>query len=133
MTRSYFRHVVGVVLVYDIGNRDTLDALYDWVLCVKDNVNWQWENSITFVVWGNNRDQALTSVSEEQVQSLCAHLGLCPEDCCLVNAYTGHNVCESYQSLVERIHTQLSSLHTPQHYISHETDETSEENHFCSC
>ena len=113
MTRSYFRSVVGVVLVYDVSNRDTLDALHAWVRRVKDNINWQWENSLSLVVWGNNRDQTMTSVSEDQMKDFLCHLELSEEDCYEVDAYSGCNVFESYQSLLEKIHMQLS---TPQQH-----------------
>ena len=137
VTRSYFRRVVGVVLVYDVSNRDTLDALYDWVGRVKDDTNLQWENSLNFVVWGNNRDQTMTSVSEDQMKGFLCHLGLSEEDCYEVDAYSGWNVFESYQSFLERIHVQLS---TPQQHNNISTpppfkasEEASSNFTSCSC
>lgn len=108
ITRSYFRKAVGIVLVYDIGNRDTLDALRNWVLYIKDNISWQQQQHITFVVWANNRDQTTTAVSDEQLNSFLTFLGLSQEHCFNVNAYTGDNVFESYQSLIQNVHLKLS-------------------------
>ena len=137
VTRSYFRYAVGVALVYDIGNRETLDALYDWVFRIKDCVSWQWEKSVSMVVWGNNRDLSLTSVSQEQMNSFLNHHGLSAEHCYEVDAYTGCNVFESYQSLIERIHMQLgTSQRTTSHrdnIVADESDDQIEHNSVCSC
>lgn len=108
VTRSYFRHAVGIILVYDIGDRETLDALYDWVFYIKNYISWQWQKCVTFVVWGNNRDQTLTAVSNEQLKSFLTHLELSENHHCEVNAYTGCSVFESYQFLIERIHQHLN-------------------------
>ncbi len=110
VTRSYFRYAVGVVLVYDVGNRETLDALCGWMFRVKDAISWQWEDALNVVVWGNNRDHSLNSVSDEQIKGFIDHFGLTEEQCCKMDAYSGFNVFESYQSLIERIHLRLSPL-----------------------
>lgn len=140
MTRSYFRYAVGVALVYDIGNRETLDALYDWVFRLRDSVGWQWENSLCLAMWGNNRDQDLNSVSEEQLTAFLDHVGLREEDCYQVDAYNGCNVCESYQALIARIHTQLGSCPAPPvpegHNITldrHTPGDTERGEETCSC
>ena len=106
VTRSYFRYAVGVALVYDVGNRETLDDLYDWVLRIKDSVSWQWESSLCMALWGNNRDQTSTSVSGGQLDTFLGHFGLTDEHCSEVDAYNGCKVFESYHSLIERIHMQ---------------------------
>lgn len=136
MTRSYFRYAVGVAMVYDIGNRETLDALFDWVFRIKDSICWQWEKALSFAVWGNNRDQNLTSVSDDQVKAFVSHVGLSEEHCHQVDAYSGCNVFESYQSLIERIHTQLGAA--PQQHPQvppddQPLDQPQDEGTSCSC
>lgn len=135
VTQSYFRYAVGVVLVYDIGNRETLDALHDWVLRIKDSISWQWEKSLCIAVWGNNKDHNLTTVSEEQIKTFLSHIDLGEEHCYEVDAYSGCNVFESYQSLIERIHMSAPSQqhsiiswgHTPPPNHNTEAETT------CSC
>ena len=134
ITRSYFRQAVGVVLVYDIGNRDTLDALRNWVFYIKDNISWHQQQQITYVVWANNRDQTLTAVSEEQLNSFLTFLELSEDHYFDVNAYTGDNVFESYQWLIQKVHVGFSphrnggSTNDP---IS--LDGTTQEKSSCSC
>jgi hypothetical protein len=99
---------VGVVLVYDIGNRETFDALCDWMLRIKESMGWQWQRLLCTAVWGNNRDTSYTSISQEQVKAFVSHFDLCEEDFHEVDAHSGHNVFESYQSLIEKIHTCLA-------------------------
>ena len=135
VTRSYFRQAVGIILVYDIGNRDTLDALRDWVSFTEQNISWEQRQHITFVMWGNNRDQTLTAVSEEQLNSFLTCLGLSEDHCFDVNAYTGYNVFESYQVLVEKIHLRLQgkSTTTRERHISVDTTTEPQESDSCSC
>lgn len=130
VTRSYFRHAVGVALVYDIGNRETLDALCDWVFRIKDSISWQWEKSLCMAVWGNDRDHNLTKVSGEQMKAFLSYFGLGEEHCYEVDAYSGCNVFESYQSLIERIHVQLGSSPAQQHVSMPQPSQNTEA---CSC
>lgn len=135
VTRSYFRPAVGIILVYDIGNRDTLDALRDWVSFIEENISWDQRQYITFVMWGNNRDQTLTAVSEEQLNSFLTCLDLSEDHCFEVNAYTGYNVFESYQALVEKIHLRLQgkATTTPQRHISVDTTTEPQDSSSCGC
>lgn len=131
VTRSYFRYAVGVILVYDVGNRESLDDLTDWVFQIKDSIHWQWENSLCMVLWENNRGQTSTSVSGDQRNAFLNHFGLTEEHCYKVDAYSGFNVFESYHSLIERLHLrsrpqQLGALTSPD-------DVTEEHEATCSC
>lgn len=133
ITRSYFRKAVGIILVYDSGNRDSLDALQDWVFYIKDAAPWQQQHIMTFTVWANTTDHKSTAVSEEQLNSFLTFLGLSEEHCFVVNAYTGFNVLESYQTLIDRVHHQL---HTPQDNTSNSAlldDSPNTTSSSCSC
>ena len=135
ITRSYFRKAVGIVLMYDIGNRDSLDDLRDWVFYLQDNISWRQQQSITYVVWANNRDRTLTPVSEEQLNSFLTFLGLNEDHCSDVNAFTGYNVFESYQSLIEKVHLRMrTGVKCSNHPISlNDSEETATSSYSCSC
>ena len=110
VTRSYFRQAVGVILVYDAGNRETISALTDWMLCVKENFSWQWQSYITFALWENDRDQPMNPVTPEDLNTFIAGNGLSKEVCYSVSAYTGSNLFESYQSVLEKVHHRLTEM-----------------------
>lgn len=99
---------MGVILVYDAGNRESLDALSDWMQSVKYNLSWQWENVITFVLWGNDRDQSLNPVSIEDLDNFILGNNMKEDLCYSVNAFAGKNIFESYHSLLEMVHHHLS-------------------------
>ena len=120
VTRSYFRQAVGVILVYDIGNCETLDILCNWVLCVKDYFSWQWEY-VTFVLWGNDRDVYLNSVTPDYLRNFITTNGLSEEMCYNINAFAGINLFESYHSLIEKIHHKLAK---PMVLTSHDDSQT---------
>ena len=138
VTRSYFRHAVGVVLMYDVGSRESLDALYDWMYSIRDNLDVSsLQKPTCFVVWGNNRDQSSDSVSQEQLQSFLDYQGLTHEDCYYVNTYTGCDVFESYDALLKKIHRTLHSQRWDKHRAVSQLP-TSSSNHSnpsssCSC
>ncbi len=108
VTRSYFRQSVGVILVYDIGNYETLEKLDGWIQSAKDSFSWKWEDYISFMVWGNDRDQPVNSVSTEILSEFVARNGLEGDVCCEVNGHSGANLFESYYTLIQKLHTELT-------------------------
>ena len=110
VTRSYFRQSVGVILVYDIGNCETLDHLHGWIALVKESFSWKWKEHVSFVMWGNDRDQPVNPVSPENLSDFMLINDLSEDVCCDVNGYSGVNLFENYHSLLQTLHIHLTSL-----------------------
>ena len=104
MTRSYFANSIAAILVYDIGESDTLNTLGDWVY------RSQWSDSVDIVLslWGNDKGYATTLVSEEGSAEFAGHHHIPKELTFRVNAESGAGVAESYQKVVEAVHNQHS-------------------------
>ena len=104
MTRSYFANSIAAVLVYDIGETDTLNILRDWV----DRSRWSDSVDIVLSLWGNDKGCTDTLVSEEGSAGFANHYDIPEELTFRVNAESGAGVAESYQKVVEAVHSQHS-------------------------
>lgn len=115
MTRSYFRYAAGIILMYDDGRRETLWDLEDWVESVQKYSLWNWQEYVTFVLWGNNSNQSNYPVSSDDLKQFMSGVqcGLTDEQCFSLNAYTGRNVCQSYHAVLESIHSRLKKAKEP--------------------
>ena len=132
VTRSYFRYAVGVILVYDVSCRESFDALYDWMYYIKDSVSQHLpKRPITFVVWGNNKDQCSDCVSVDHIKSFLESQGLNQEDCYNVNTCTGLHVFESYHDLLERVHRAFRQQSWDKHRTVSQT--YTDNKSICSC
>lgn len=138
VTRSYFRTAVGVVLIYSVSSRESLDALHDWMFHIHDSATKpSHQRPISFVVWGNSKDQCL-DVSTDQLQAFISCHGLSQDDCYTVNSYTGSDVFESYHALLEKVHRTLCPCGSDKHRTVSQTlppppSSGSENSTSCSC
>lgn len=114
MTKSYFRSAVGVILVYDQGNLESLRKIEEWVGCVNEHS--QWSKHVVFALWGN--DKGIYGTNSSPVDDY--HLGdfrhkverlqdLPDGLCCVVNSQ-GSRLADSYQRLLDVLHSKLSNL-----------------------
>ena len=111
MTKSYFRLAVGVILVYDKGNLESLQKIEEWVKCARKYC--QWSKHLVFALWGNDKG----SFGSNTNPVLSYHLEgfkvkvdlqeLPSELCCDV---TSTNVADCYQKLLTTLHSKLSDL-----------------------
>ena len=113
MTRSYFHLAVGVILMYDRGCDRTLWDLMEWIKSIKRHSCWNWKNCVTFVLWGNDRNRVDQPVSSEDLSDFRLQCGVSDLQHSSVNAHMGRNVCPSYQTLVESIHSRLKMADIP--------------------
>lgn len=105
LTTSYYRPAVGVIFVYDTANLETLNKLASWIKHADDYCKEQH----VYALWGNNCDTYKNPVEACNVKGFTSrHQSV--ELCAEVNAITGENVSESFQELIETVHSKLSSL-----------------------
>jgi small GTP-binding protein len=61
LTRNFYRNSNGVIVVYDVTNRDSFDKVREWIECVKENA----EENIRTILIGNKIDLAKTVHTDE--------------------------------------------------------------------
>ncbi|KAM4806457.1 ras-related protein Rab-42 [Urocitellus parryii] len=74
ITRSFYRNVVGVLLVFDVTNRKSFEHIPDWHQEVKST---QGPNKVIFLLVGHKSDlQSTRCVSTQEAEELAASLGM---------------------------------------------------------
>ena len=79
ITRGYYRSSQGVLLIYDITNRDTFDNLHLWIQNIKDSLGND-DNYLIYLI-GNKSElidesQDQRKVTTEEGESLCKENGI---------------------------------------------------------
>ena len=115
MTRSYFANSVAAILVYDIGETDTLHKLEDWV----ERAKWSDSVDVVLSLWGTDKGYADTQVSEEDSAGFAALYGIQDDLIFTVNAESGTRVVESYQNVIEAVHCQHSPNYGRRSQLEH--------------
>ena len=105
MTRSYFTNCVAAILVYDIGELDSLHKLDEWV----DRVKWSDSANIVLSMWGNDKGNTNNLVSDENSCGFADIYGVKEELMFKVNAKSGWKVVESYHRVIEEVCSRYSS------------------------
>ncbi len=62
---SYIKQVDGIILIYDISNKESFKCLYNWVRILKENVN----REVKMIVGGNKNDLG-NIVEEKEINEL---------------------------------------------------------------
>lgn len=104
MTRSYFTNTVAAILVYDIGEQNSLNKLDGWV----DRIKWSESADTVLSLWGNSKGNKNNLVSDENSQGFAAFYGVKEELVFKVDAKSGWNVVESYQRVIEEVSGRYS-------------------------
>lgn len=67
LTNNFFKNSQGIILVYDITNRETFNSLKDWLASIKEKLG---ENDVKKVIIGNKVDLP-REVSKEEASKMC--------------------------------------------------------------
>ncbi|MBZ3882070.1 Ras-related protein Rab-39A [Sciurus carolinensis] len=74
ITRSFYRNVVGVLLVFDVTNRKSFEHIPDWH---QEVISTQGPNKVIFLLVGHKSDlQSTRCVSTQEAEELAASLGM---------------------------------------------------------
>ncbi|XP_025768446.1 ras-related protein Rab-42 [Herpailurus yagouaroundi] len=74
ITRSFYRNVVGVLLVFDVTNRKSFEHICDWH---QEAMATQGPNKVIFLLVGHKSDlQSTRVVSAQEAEELAASLGM---------------------------------------------------------
>ncbi|KAI9598529.1 P-loop containing nucleoside triphosphate hydrolase protein [Syncephalis fuscata] len=98
LTSSYYRGAQGVILVYDVTNRDTFEELGNWLQEL--NVYASNGNIVKMIVGNKVDKEAARVVSREEGQQLAERLGTLFVEC---SAKTRMNISTAMEQLVEQI------------------------------
>ena len=104
MTRSYFTNSVAAILVYDIGELDSLNKLDEWV----DRLKWSDSADIVLSMWGNDKGNTNNLVSDENSRGFAAIHGVKEELMFKVDAKSGWKVVESYHRVIDEVYSRYS-------------------------
>ena len=106
MTRSYFAGdsgPVGVILVYDKGDLESLNSLKDWIAAARE-YNGSTGSSVLFSLWGNDMGNDDNPVEEYAAQDFAKGYSILPRLIFTVNASSGDNLGDSFQTVVDALH-----------------------------
>ena len=98
---TYWHDDHAVILVYDTGDRETLNELTKWIPLAKD---YSRDQAVLFSLWGNNTGNTTNPVDEEAVRNFAATFGILPSLIFSVTAATGDNLVDSFKTLVDAVH-----------------------------
>eukprot|EP01119_Soliformovum_irregulare_P005711 TRINITY_DN1745_c0_g1_i1.p1 TRINITY_DN1745_c0_g1~~TRINITY_DN1745_c0_g1_i1.p1 ORF type:complete len:204 (-),score=47.44 TRINITY_DN1745_c0_g1_i1:58-669(-) len=99
ITNSFYRGAFGVILVYDVTNRESFDNVKDYWL---DQVEVNAPRNVNIVVIGNKMDLPETAhmVTQKEVQEWAAAKEL---SCLTTSAKTGRGVDEAFEHIVRQM------------------------------
>ena len=116
MTRSYFREAIGVILVYDTSNLESLNKLQTWVDVTRDACIYS--NHLVYAIWGNEKGSHYSSVSnpvkDYNLRDLIDILPIQVERqlVCKFNGTDQTAVADNYETLVRTIQSKIKEIDT---------------------
>jgi len=102
ITTAYYRGAMGFILMYDITNEESFNAVQDWVTQIK---TYSWDNAQVVLVGNKSDMQNDRIVALERGKQFAEHLGL---DFFETSAKENINVKQVFDSLVDKICNKMS-------------------------
>jgi small GTP-binding protein len=97
ITKQYYKGADGILLVYDITDRNSFEKIKDWMKQIQENTQ---KEQIGIVLLGNKCDLEDRQVSYEEGESLAKEYGLLFWE---TSAYKDKNISESFEGLTNLI------------------------------
>ena len=129
VTPNYFHSILGVILVFDIGEEISLTELKEWIarageLCTKDVEN------IVFSLWINDNKNAASPIPDKVIEHFY-HKHKIPQELVVrIATETEDNIQESYQKVVDAIHLMHVDPRRAPRYIAQGRQQQHKK---CSC
>jgi len=128
ITQAYYRSAMGVLLVYDVGNRESFNNTRNWLQQIEQHAS----GDIDKVLVGNKCDNASVEVTSEEAAALAAEYGI---DSIRTSARTGEKVEDAFVMLatkiIKRLQTSKSLKPRPADVALHSKD--SSVSKVCGC
>ena len=104
IARNYFKGAHGIILIYDITNRESFENVENWINQIQEEVS----EKVCIVLVGNKIDlEDKRLVSTEEGKKMAEEFGLMFFEC---SCKTGDNVNETFQELVEKTVENYSKI-----------------------
>ena len=116
MTRGYFREAIGVILVYDTSNLESLNKLHTWVKVTREACIYS--DHLVYAIWGNEKDIHFSSicnpVKDYHLRDLIDTLPIQVERqlVCSFNGMDQTAVAGNYETLVRTIQSKIEMIDT---------------------
>ncbi|CAD8150060.1 unnamed protein product [Paramecium pentaurelia] len=97
IARTYFKNTIGAIIVYDVTNQDSYDALDDWIRDARENG----KSDLDVIVVGNKIDMKDQRVIDKDH----AEREMKNKDALYIetSAMTGENIDKCFQTLIDQI------------------------------
>lgn len=102
ITHSFYKQCQGVLLVFDVGSRETFESLNTWIENIQSNVE---EDTAKYLL-GNKVDTEIRQVTEDEGKKVASKYGMKYFE---VSAKSGNNVDVAINSLAEDVYKRLKS------------------------
>ncbi len=97
ITQQYYKGADGILLVYDVTERNSFEKVREWMKQIQQNTN---KEKIGIILVGNKCDLDERQVSTEEGQNLAREFGILFYE---ASAYKDININETFESLVGEI------------------------------
>ena len=120
MTRSYFRQAVGVILVYDTSNLESLNKIKTWVEAAEETC--EYAQYLVYALWGNEKgshyssinnpveDYHLTDLLAQLESTLAKPIQIEGQLVCRMNGIDQITVASNYETLVRTVHSKIKKI-----------------------
>ncbi|OAG31855.1 Ras-related protein Rab-1A [Nematocida displodere] len=127
ITSSYYRNAQGIILVFDITDRETFTDLKGWISEISNNTT----APVVLLILGNKIDEQERMGAKVTRAEVEAFIALCSSDKLLIKGYrevsakTGEMVAEAFEEIAQTIKQELPNAPSAQaRGIRLETDES---------
>ena len=113
--KSHYKEVSGILLVYDVTNKDSFDRISDWDQQITENA----PPGVVKTLVANKIDLNERVISTEDGQNLANLLGMKYTE---VSAKENLNVTETFSNLAKEIYYRLKGFYTRSTQVSHKVN-----------
>ena len=97
LTKNYYKSAQGIILIYDITNRETFENVRNWI----KSINAEADERVVIILVGNKCDfEENRQVSKEEGEQLAQELNLPFFEC---SAKENKNIIETFNGLTEKL------------------------------
>lgn len=136
ITKSYYKDSQGLLLLYDITNRDSFDGLNKWITGIRDSLGGKNEKYI-IILFGNKLDLAKEDpesrkVNESEAQNQCKEYDIIWGGECSAKDFTHDQLIEIFTKYTKEIYKKVGNISnkTSQVTIKCSSNKTKKD---CSC
>ncbi len=106
ITHNYYRGAQGILLVYDVTNRESFNNIRKWINDIESYADPQ----VKIILIGNKSDHKHRSVSQEEGQELAQDLSIPFIE---VSSQSGNNIDQAFEIMIETLFSHKTSLPVP--------------------